>query len=207
MATTKITEKTKVAPKTKVSQVVAKVVRTVLSNSRHATAKTKKRGEISGGGKKPWKQKGTGRARVGSSRSPLWRGGGTVFGPSGNQNFNIKASKKEKALALAAAFEAKKSNTKTVEMPKLTKTKEAAEFMKKNELSGKVLVLLDVLKVKGEKQSAEIVSLKRAFRNIPEVSVKFKSEANAYDVFNHNSVAILTAKKTEAKKVEAKEAK
>lgn len=185
--------------------VVAKVVRTVLSNARHATAKTKKRGEISGGGKKPWKQKGTGRARVGSSRSPLWRGGGTVFGPSGDQNFNIKASKKEKAIALVAAFDKKKAVTKNVATPKAVKTKEAADFMTKNELAGKVLMLLDVVKVKGEKQADTIVTLKRAFRNIPGAVVMFKCEANAYDVLNADMIAVLTETKAAPKaKSEAK---
>jgi large subunit ribosomal protein L4 len=175
--------------------VVAKVVRTVLSNSRHATAKTKKRGEVSGGGKKPWKQKGTGRARVGSSRSPLWRSGGVIFGPTGNQNFNIKASKKEKALALTAAFDNKKSVTKSVSTPSVLKTKDAAEFLKKNELSGRVLILLDIVKEKGVKQAEAITVLKRAFRNIPGTVVMFKCEANAYDVLNADMIAILTAAK------------
>jgi large subunit ribosomal protein L4 len=192
---------------TKVSAVVAKVVRTVLSNSRHATAKTKKRGEISGGGKKPWKQKGTGRARVGSSRSPLWRGGGTVFGPSGNQNFNIKASKKEKALALKTAFETKKAVTKTDVIPVIVKTKDAAAFLKKNELSGKILLLLDIAKVKGEKQSDAVYKIKRAFRNIPNTVVMFKCEANAYDILTADMIAVLTEKKAEAKKPAVKEAK
>jgi large subunit ribosomal protein L4 len=185
--------------------VVAKVLRTVLSNARHATAKTKKRGEISGGGKKPWKQKGTGRARVGSSRSPLWRSGGTIFGPTGIQNFNIKASKKEKTLALKAAFDAKKPKTVTAAIPAVSKTKDAAEFMKKNELTGKVLMLLDVAKVKGEKQADSITVLKRAFRNIPGTVVMFKCEANAYDVLNASMIAILSEKKAEPKtKSEAK---
>lgn len=190
--------------KTNTSAVVAKVVRTVLSNARHATAKTKKRGEISGGGKKPWKQKGTGRARVGSSRSPIWRGGGIVFGPTGNQNYEIKASKKERAIALATAFDTKKSVTKSMAMPKVVKTKEAAEFLKKNELNGKVLALLDIAKVKGEKQSQAVTALKRAFRNIPTAFVMFKSEANAYEVLNADSIVILTEAKPAAKKTEAK---
>ena len=65
------------------------------ANMRQDTAKTKKRGEVSGGGKKPWRQKGTGRARAGSTRSPIWVGGGTVFGPTGVQNHTIKQNRKE----------------------------------------------------------------------------------------------------------------
>jgi large subunit ribosomal protein L4 len=74
------------------------------SNSRQATAKTKKRHEVSGGGKKPWRQKGTGRARAGSIRSPLWVHGGIVFGPTGEQNFCLKQNKKEHTLALKSAL-------------------------------------------------------------------------------------------------------
>ena len=74
------------------------------SNRRQATAKTKVRHEVSGGGKKPWRQKGTGRARAGTTRSPIWVGGGTVFGPVGNQNYKISQNKKEHRLALKSAL-------------------------------------------------------------------------------------------------------
>src|SRR5574344_2576069 len=77
------------------------------SNSRQATAKTKKRHEVSGGGKKPWRQKGTGRARAGSSRSPLWVGGGKVFGPDGNQNYKVAQNKKAHALAMKTVLSQK----------------------------------------------------------------------------------------------------
>ena len=70
-----------------------------LANARLASATTKQRGEVSGGGKKPWKQKGTGRARFGSSRNPIWRGGGVVFGPRGNENYTKKLSKTAKKVA------------------------------------------------------------------------------------------------------------
>ena len=70
-------------------QAMFDAVQVEQSNSRQATAKTKVRHEVSGGGKKPWRQKGTGRARAGTTRSPIWVGGGTVFGPVGNQNFKI----------------------------------------------------------------------------------------------------------------------
>ena len=77
------------------------------ANQRQATAKTKVRHEVSGGGKKPWRQKGTGRARAGSSRSPVWVGGGTVFGPVGNQNFTLSQNKKEHQLAVRSALSLK----------------------------------------------------------------------------------------------------
>src|SRR5574344_3042317 len=85
-------------------QAIHDAVVTQQANARQMTAKTKKRHEVAGGGKKPWRQKGTGRARAGSSRSPLWVGGGKIFGPDGNQNYCIKQNKKEHAIALKSAF-------------------------------------------------------------------------------------------------------
>ena len=75
-----------------------------LSNSRLASATTKTRGEVRGGGKKPWKQKGTGRARFGSSRNPIWRGGGIVFGPRGNENYSKKLTTQSKRIAVKQAL-------------------------------------------------------------------------------------------------------
>ena len=86
------------------TQVMFDAVQVYQANKRQATAKTKTRAEVRGGGKKPWRQKGTGRARAGSSRSPIWVGGGTVFGPIGNQNFKLKMNKKSHALALKSAL-------------------------------------------------------------------------------------------------------
>ena len=85
-------------------QVMFDAVNVYMANSRQATAKTKTRAEVSGGGKKPFRQKGTGRARAGSTRSPIWVGGGNVFGPKGTQNFKIKQNKKEHDLALKSAL-------------------------------------------------------------------------------------------------------
>ena len=81
-----------------------------LANSRLASATTKQRGEVRGGGKKPWRQKGTGRARFGSSRNPIWRGGGIVFGPRGNENYTKKISKTSKKVALRQALTVKADN-------------------------------------------------------------------------------------------------
>ena len=88
-------------------QAMFNAVQVEQANSRQATAKTKVRHEVSGGGKKPWRQKGTGRARAGSSRSPVWVGGGTVFGPVGNQNFKLSQNRKEHQLALRSALSLK----------------------------------------------------------------------------------------------------
>ena len=102
-----------------------------LANSRQASATTKTRGEVRGGGKKPWKQKGTGRARFGSTRNPIWRHGGIVFGPRGNENYKLKLSKTSKRVAIRQALtlanEAKKI---TVSDIKTTgKTAEIAKFI------------------------------------------------------------------------------
>ena len=89
------------------NQAMFDAVQVEQSNSRQATAKTKVRHEVSGGGKKPYRQKGTGRARAGTTRSPVWVGGGTVFGPVGNQNYKISQNKKEHALAVKSALSLK----------------------------------------------------------------------------------------------------
>ena len=90
--------------------VVYDAIQVYMSNCRQATAKTKKRDEVSGGGRKPWRQKGTGRARQGSIRSPQWRGGGIVFGPTGEQNYKIKQNRKEARLALKSVLSEKVKN-------------------------------------------------------------------------------------------------
>lgn len=118
-----------------------------LANSRQASANTLQRGEVRGGGKKPWKQKGTGRARFGSIRNPIWRGGGVVFGPRGNENYKLRMSKSAKRVAvrqaLTLANEAKKI---TVEDIKTTgKTAEIAKLFadKKFHADAKVLLVVD----------------------------------------------------------------
>ncbi|MBP6037928.1 MAG: 50S ribosomal protein L4 [Candidatus Saccharimonas sp.] len=118
-----------------------------LANSRKASATTKTRGEVSGGGKKPWKQKGTGRARFGSTRNPIWRHGGVVFGPLGNENYTLKVSKTSKRVALRQALtmanEAKKI---TVTDIKTTgKTTDIIKLFADNKFhaEAKVLVVVD----------------------------------------------------------------
>ncbi|MBO4540790.1 MAG: 50S ribosomal protein L4, partial [Bacilli bacterium] len=117
------------------------------ANRRQATAKTKKRHEVSGGGKKPYRQKGTGRARAGSTRSPIFVGGGTVFGPDGNQNYKLKQNKKAHNLALREVLSEKaKENLVVVEELSLEKisTKELAKLLAALKLEGKTLVVLDL---------------------------------------------------------------
>ena len=113
------------------TQVMFDAVQVYQANMRQATAKTKTRAEVRGGGKKPWRQKGTGRARAGSSRSPIWVGGGTVFGPIGNQNYKLSMNKKTHALALKSALSVKASEKNIIVVNELntTKTKDFAKAL------------------------------------------------------------------------------
>ena len=127
-------------------QAMFDAVQVEQANARQATAKTKVRHEVRGGGKKPWRQKGTGRARAGSSRSPVWVGGGTVFGPIGNQNFKISQNKKEHKLALKSALSLKvKEGLKVVNEIKFDekKTKNFVAFMDALKVGTKALVVVD----------------------------------------------------------------
>ncbi len=154
-----------------------------LANSRQASATTKQRGEVSGGGKKPWKQKGTGRARFGSSRNPIWRGGGVVFGPRGNENYKINISKTSKRVALKQALtlanEAKKI---VVDSIKTTgKTAEVFSYLKDNDLTKK-----RVLIVVAEKTE----ELMRATNNLPNVLLISANYLNVYHVLNADKIVM-----------------
>lgn len=190
------------AIKTKINleKLVSKVVRVTEANSRRATAKTKKRGEVSGGGKKPWKQKGTGRARAGSSRSPLWKGGGVTFGPTGNQNPSLSLNKKESRAAKIAALESRKSTTITVVAPVMTKTKEAAEILKKNNISGRTLVLVPSKIEKGVKESENIRNMRKVFANLENVRFSKEVDASTSDILWAKNIVMITEKAPAAKK-------
>ncbi len=162
-------------------QVMFDAVMTYLANRRQATAKTKKRHEVSGGGKKPFRQKGTGRARAGSSRSPIWVGGGTVFGPDGNQNYTIKQNKKEHKLALKSAL--------------TTKVKDIV-VLDKLEVAGKTKDVLAVLKAfKAEEAKVMLVSedekVLQGAANLGNVIVVSKDNISVYDLLNNDKVVIL----------------
>ena len=128
------------------NQVMFDAVQVEQSNSRQATAKTKVRHEVSGGGKKPFRQKGTGRARAGTTRSPIWVGGGTVFGPDGNQSYKISQNKKAHNLALRSALSLKVNNGLVVVEDLKLESKKTKDFLKVLDalkVGGKVLVVLD----------------------------------------------------------------
>ena len=130
------------------NQVMFDAVQVEQSNARQATAKTKVRHQVSGGGKKPYRQKGTGRARAGSSRSPIWVGGGTVFGPVGNQNYKISQNKKAHNLALRSALSLKaKEGLIIVDDLKLEskKTKDFVVVLDALKVGRKALVVLNTL--------------------------------------------------------------
>ena len=164
-------------------QVMFDAVMTYLANRRQATAKTKKRHEVSGGGKKPFRQKGTGRARAGSSRSPIWVGGGTVFGPDGNQNFKIKQNKKEHKLALRSALTKQVNNL--VVLDSLTvegKTKEVVDVLKAlNIANNKVLLVSEDEKVL------------QGTRNLNNVLVVSKNNISVYDLLNSETLVMVEA--------------
>ena len=128
------------------NQVMFDAVQVEQNNARQATAKTKVRHEVSGGGKKPYRQKGTGRARAGTTRSPIWVGGGTVFGPDGNQNYKISQNKKAHNLALRSALSLKAKEGLVVVDELKFDEKKTANFLKVMnalKVGDKVLVAVD----------------------------------------------------------------
>ncbi len=156
-----------------------------LANGRLASATTKTRGEVSGGGKKPWKQKGTGRARFGSTRNPIWRHGGIVFGPRGNENYSKKLSKTSKRVAvrqaLTLANEAKKVVVKDIKTT--GKTSEVAKFLRDNKFERRVLVVVD-------EKTPEIL---RASRNIQEIKLVRATYLNVFDILNADTIVLSNA--------------
>lgn len=154
-----------------------------LANSRSSHAKTLKRGEVRGGGKKPWRQKGTGRARFGSTRNPIWRHGGVAFGRTGNENFTKKISRSSKQLAVRQALSMKNADKVVFVLGKdvkLTgKTKDAVKVLKDMKLDGK-----NVLAVAAEK-TPEVL---RSTNNLPNVKLVRATYLNVFDIMNADAV-------------------
>ena len=150
---------------------------------RQGTQKAKTRTEVSGGGRKPWRQKGTGRARQGSIRSPQWRGGGVVFAPT-PRSHAVKVNKKVVKLATRCVLSEKVAENNLIALNKLEletcKTKILVEVLNNVKASGKVLVLT------AERDS----NLELAGRNIPNVLVLTVSHASVYDLLNHDVVVL-----------------
>jgi len=153
------------------------------ANRRQGTASTKTRGEVSGGGKKPWKQKHTGRARAGSTRSPLWRHGGTVFGPK-PRSYAFSIPKKMYRTAMKSALSAKVAEGAVVVVSELRleqpKTKLLATLLKQLGLHQKTLIVT----------GADDPYLERAARNMPTVRLLGPEQLNVYDLLQADSILI-----------------
>ena len=168
-------------------QCVFDAIMVTRSNSRQATAKTKKRDEVSGGGKKPFRQKGTGRARQGSSRAPQMVGGGVVFGPTGIQNFKIKQNRKAARLALKSVLSEKVNDKGLVVVDEfnfeVAKTKEFVKVLDAVKAGDKVLF------VATEEDEATILSA----RNLPFVKIVYPQGINVYDIVNVDTLLVSEA--------------
>ncbi|HVF52445.1 MAG TPA: 50S ribosomal protein L4 [Actinomycetota bacterium] len=147
-----------------------------LAAARSGTASTKTRGEVRGGGKKPWRQKGTGRARHGSTRSPIWVGGGTVFGPK-PRDHSVRVPKKMRKAAIRSALASKAADGLVWVLDGWTepKTKLAAAAMKAAGVSGRLLIVLDP-------SASNAENVDRAFRNLEKAAFSFHSGLSVFDV-------------------------
>lgn len=168
-------------------QAVAQYVTYLRAALRDPVANTKDRSEVSGGGRKPWKQKGTGRARHGSSRSPLWIGGGVTFGPSSLQNFKLRINKSLKRKVILASigqvFRDKKAiivDDFTLEVPK---TKTAIEILGNIKADGKICVVLN----------SDEVNAQKAFRNIAGVNLSMPQKLDMINLMTADSIVLSEA--------------
>ncbi len=169
-------------------RLLHQVVVAYAANRRQSTAHTKDRGERSGSGRKPWKQKGTGNARTGSIRNPIWRGGGVVFGPTSARNFTKKTTAKMRRKAMAIALSEKLRNDAIIIVDEFAlperKTKYMAQALAALDVNGKSCV---VVLTEDERDVA------LAARNLPRVKSRAMATLNAYDVVNHAVVIMSTA--------------
>lgn len=177
------------------SDLVHQVVEGMKNNGRSSTAHAKTRGEVQGGGKKPWKQKGTGRARHGSSRSPIWVGGGVTHGPLSEKNYNRKISKKMRIEALFSVLSRKLKDGEIIFVDSLEfasgKTKDAGEIMKKLSKDSGLKAL------SGSKKKKTLVAFyendektKKGFRNLPELQVSLLKNLNPLEALNYQYLII-----------------
>jgi large subunit ribosomal protein L4 len=159
------------------------VIRKDLASRRKGTAATKNRALVRGGGAKPWRQKGTGRARAGSRRSPLWRGGGTIFGPM-PRDYSFSLPKKVRRAALRAVLSLRRQEGKLILLSDFPlagfKTRPVLEVLKKFQVE-------DALIVTDEKHP----HLERSSRNIPGIDVLRYESLNVYDILNHEHLILL----------------
>ena len=165
------------------TDALKKMIRLQLDASRQGTRKTKNRSEVSGGGRKPWRQKGTGRARQGSIRSTQWRGGGIPLGV-GPRDYTFKINKKERVIALKSALSSKVQEKALVVVDSFnmesTKTKDAIKMLEGLKLDNKILFVT----------SDDAENLYLAVRNLPNVLVIYADEVNCYDLVNADVVVM-----------------
>ena len=163
--------------------VLKKAIRLQLDSLRQGTADTKGRSEVSGGGRKPYRQKGTGNARQGSIRAPHYRGGGIVFGPT-PRSYSFKTNRKERRLALKTALSEKLAEKKLVVVDSLvlesTKTKDAIKLLETLKATGKVLFV----------SAGDAENLYLATRNLGNVAVIMADELNVYDIVNADTLVM-----------------
>ncbi len=183
------------------ADLVHQVVESMRSNSRAGTADTKDRGEVRGGGKKPWKQKGTGRARHGSSRSPIWVGGGVTHGPLAEKNYKRKVSKSMRAQALFSVLSKKLKNGEIIFVDSMSmsspSTKAGVAVMKSlakasgagNIATSKKPKVLTAL-------SGRSVNTEKSFRNIPSMEIVFVKNLNPMDILNYEYLLIENPKES-----------
>jgi large subunit ribosomal protein L4 len=168
-------------------ELVGQAYRTYLANGRVAGPKTLKRGEVAGGGKKPWRQKGTGRARVGSIRVPNWKGGGVVFGPTGAENHTITMPTRMKRLAIRHALSLQAGSGQIAVIEDFTSTdgkvKPTVELLTKLKLTGAVVLVV------AEKNEL----LERATRNIQGLQLVSAKYLNVYTVMNADHLVLTSA--------------
>lgn len=165
-------------------QLIQLAVKTQLANARLPLAHVKTKAEVRGGGKKPWRQKGTGRARAGSIRSPLWRGGGKSFGPRKERNFKLKINRQAKRKALFMTLSDKVKNKKIIlldklEMPKI-KTKDFLKILSRLPVSKTILTILP----------ASDKNIIRSARNLPYIKTILADSLNVVDVLGHEYLLI-----------------
>ncbi len=186
------------------ADLVHQVVTSITANTRAGTADTKRRGEVRGGGKKPWKQKGTGQARHGSIRSPIWKGGGVTHGPLSEKNYKKKLNKKMKTKALYTVLSEKLRDGKILFVDQFgmkdIKTKNGAAMVNAfSKIKG-----FEKLGYKGKKARAfvalpainEVVS--KSMRNLPQIELGLVKDINPVDILSHKYLIMLDPKETVA---------
>lgn len=156
-----------------------------LANARKASATTKTRGLVRGGGKKPWAQKGTGRARFGSSRNPIWRGGGIVFGPLGIENYKLKIStqSKRQAIRQALTLASQGGLVSVLDLKTTGKTAEAVKFLEDNKFARRTLIVV-------EQKTPQLLRATNNIQNVLLVSTKYLS---VYHILNADNIVLSPA--------------